>query len=172
VPIRELISSSKIVDRVQWMGAAIRQDFSGKPLTLVSVLKGSFIFASDLLRAIGRDDVGIDFLGVSSYADGTESTGIVRITHDLSKPIDGCNVLLVEDIVDTGLTLSFLLENLKARQPASIAVCSFLHKPSRQRVPVKIDYLGFTIGDEFVVGYGLDYAEKYRCLQYVGVLEP
>jgi len=172
MPIKELIDADKIRDRVRWMGSAIRQDFTDRPLVLVSVLKGSFIFASDLLRAIGREDVATDFLGVSSYSDGTETTGVVRITHDLTKPVEGLHVLLVEDIVDTGLTLSFLIENLRARHPASISVCSFLHKPSRQRVPVKIDYLGFTIEDHFVVGYGLDYAEKYRCLPYVGVLEP
>lgn len=172
MPIRELISSERVSDRVKWLGDAIRQDFQAKPLTVVSVLKGSFIFAADLFRAIGRPEAAVDFLGTSSYEDGVESTGVVRITHDLSKPVEGRHVVLVEDIVDTGLTVQFLLETLRARNPESISVCALLHKPSRQRVPVKIDYLGFTIGDEFVVGYGLDYAEKYRCLPYVGVLEP
>ncbi len=111
-------------------------------------------------------------IDVEAYADGTETTGVVRITHDLSKPVEGRHVLLVEDIVDTGLTVQYLLENLKARNPESVSVCSLLHKPARQRVKVDIQYLGFTIGDEFVVGYGLDYAEQYRCLPYVGVLEP
>jgi len=172
MPIRELITAAKIVDRVKWLGDAIRQDFESKPVTMVSVLKGSFIFAADLFRSVNRPDVAVDFLGTSSYAEGTESTGVVRITHDLSKPVEGRHVILVEDIVDTGLTIQFLLESFKARNPASVSVCALLHKPARQRVPVKIDYLGFTIGDEFVVGYGLDYAEQYRCLPYVGVLEP
>lgn len=172
MPVKELISASKVVDRVKWMGDAVRQDFAGKPLTIISVLKGSFIFAADLLRAINRPDVSMDFLGTSSYAEGTESTGVVRITYDLSKSVENRHVLLVEDIVDTGLTLQFLLETLRARNPLSVSVCALLHKPARQRVPVKIDYLGFTIEDAFVVGYGLDYAESYRCLPYVGVLEP
>lgn len=172
MPIRELISAEKIADRVRWIGDAVRQDYQSEPLTIVSVLKGSFIFASDVFRSIKRTDASIDFLGTSSYADGTETTGVVRITHDLSKPVEGRHVLLVEDIVDTGLTLQFLLENMKARNPASVKVCALLHKPARQRVPVKIDYLGFTIEDHFVVGYGLDYAEQYRALPYVGVLEP
>lgn len=172
MPIRELISAEKIADRVRWIGDAVRQDYQSEPLTIVSVLKGSFIFASDVFRSIKRTDASIDFLGTSSYADGTETTGVVRITHDLSKPVEGRHVLLVEDIVDTGLTLQFLLENIKARNPASVKVCALLHKPARQRVPVKVDYLGFTIEDHFVVGYGLDYAEQYRSLPYVGVLEP
>jgi hypoxanthine phosphoribosyltransferase len=172
LPIQELISAEKIADRVRWIGDAVRQDYQTEPLTIVSVLKGSFVFASDVFRSIRRHDAAIDFLGTSSYADGTETTGVVRITHDLSKPVEGRHVLLVEDIVDTGLTLQFLLENMKARNPASVKVCALLHKPARQRVPVKIDYLGFTIEDHFVVGYGLDYAEQYRALPYVGVLEP
>lgn len=172
MPIRPLITAEKITDRVKWLGDAIRQDFQDKPLTVVSVLKGSFIFMADVFRQLNRPDAAVDFLGTSSYADGTESTGVVRITHDLTKPVEGRHVLLVEDIVDTGLTLQFLLETLRARNPESVSVCALLHKPSRARVKSQIDYLGFTIGDEFVVGYGLDYAEQYRCLPYVGVLEP
>ncbi len=164
MPLRELMGPIKVSERVGWLGDAIRQDYSGRSPAFVSVLKGSFMFASDLFRRVGMHDSTMDFLGTSSYGDGTESSGAVRITHDLAHSITGRHVILIEDIVDTGLTISFLLGTLKARGPASISVCALLHKPARQRVPVKIDYLGFTIEDVFVVGYGLDHAEKYRSL--------
>ncbi len=136
---------------------------------LVPVLKGSFLFAADLARSIDLP-LSIDFFGCRSYGDGTESSGVVQITYDLTKPIEGKHVIVVEDIVDTGLTMKYLLENLTTRRPASIELCSLLHKPARTKVPVKIDHLGFTIEDVFVIGYGLDYGEKYRNLPYLGVL--
>jgi hypoxanthine phosphoribosyltransferase len=136
----------------------------------VCVLKGSFVFASDLMRAIDLP-LRIDFLGTRSYGEGTESSGVVQITQDLSKPIEHEDVIIVEDIVDTGLTIAHLMDLLRTRQPRSVKVCSLLHKPARAKVEVKIDYLGFKIEDKFVVGYGLDFAEKYRNLPYIGVVE-
>ncbi len=136
---------------------------------LVCVLKGSFVFASDLARAIPVP-LRIEFLGVRSYGAGTESTGVVQITQDLARPIEGQDVLLVEDIIDTGLTIAHLLELLRTRQPRTLRVCTLLHKPSRMRRQVPIDYLGFTIADHFVIGYGMDRAEHFRNLPYVGVM--
>ena len=134
------------------------------------MLKGSFVFAADLARAIDLP-LRIDFLGVRSYGDGTETSGVVQITQDLSRPIEREDVLFVEDIVDTGLTIAHLIDLLRTRGPASVHVCSLLHKPARARTKVGIDYLGFTIEDRFVVGYGLDFAERYRNLPYIGVVE-
>jgi hypoxanthine phosphoribosyltransferase len=165
-----LLPSDRIAERVRELGAQITRDYAGQPLTLVCVLKGSFVFAADLVRAIDLA-VKIDFLGVRSYATGTETSGVVQITQDLSHPIAGDNVLLVEDIIDTGLTLAHLTDLLLTRGPAGIRVCALLHKPARARTAVKIDYLGFTIEDRFVVGYGMDWAERYRNLPYVGVIE-
>jgi hypoxanthine phosphoribosyltransferase len=165
----ELISASAIAARVKELGAKITADYTGKSLVLLCVLKGSFVFASDLARAIDLP-LRIEFLGVRSYGDDTRSSGVVQITQDLTRPIAGDHVLIVEDIVDTGLTLSYLREQLLARGPASARVCAFLHKPARSVKPVDIDYLGFTVEDVFVIGYGLDYAERYRNLPYVGVL--
>jgi hypoxanthine phosphoribosyltransferase len=167
---RELLSSAVIHQRIVQLGAQITQDYAGKSLVLLCVLKGSFVFAADLARAIDLP-VRVEFLGVRSYGDDTRSSGVVQITQDLTKPIAGDHVLLVEDIVDTGLTLSYLREQLLARTPASVKVCALLHKPSRSKTPVDIEYLGFTVDDVFVVGYGLDHAERYRNLPYVGVLE-
>jgi hypoxanthine phosphoribosyltransferase len=150
--------------------AQITKDYRDKPLVLICVLKGSFVFASDLARAIDLP-LRIDFLGVRSYGEGTETSGVVQITQDLSRPIENEHVLIVEDIVDTGLTIAHLMDLLRTRQPRSVKVCSLLHKPVRARVQVKIDYLGFTIEDKFVVGYGLDFAERYRNLPYIGVVE-
>ena len=149
----------------------IAADYADRQIVMVLVLKGSFVFGSDLARAIDHPNCRIDFLGVRSYGEGTESTGVVQITHDLSKPIEGQDVLIVEDIVDTGLTLAHLIDLLRTRKPRSLKVCSLLHKPARKRVEVKIDYLGFTIEDRFVVGYGLDFGERYRNLPYIGVIE-
>ena len=166
-----LLSAEQIATRVQELGRSISEDYKGRPLVMVLVLKGSFIFGADLARAVDLYDCRIDFLVTRSYGEGTESSGIVQITHDLSKPIEGQDVLIVEDIVDTGLTIAHLLDLLRTRKPRSIRICSLLHKPARSRVQVKIDYLGFTIEDRFVVGYGLDFAERYRNLPYIGVVE-
>ncbi len=169
MPIKPLIDAATIARRVAELGAAITSDYAGQSLILVPVLKGSYVFAADLARGIELD-VAVDFLGVRSYGDGQQSSGVVEITTDLSHSIEGRHVILVEDIVDTGLTVSYLLQNLVTRQPASLKVASLLHKPARTRVPVDIDYLGFTVGDVFVVGYGLDYAQKFRNLAYLGVV--
>jgi hypoxanthine phosphoribosyltransferase len=165
-----LLSAEQIAARVRELGAELTLEYTGKPLVLVCVLKGSFIFASDLARAIDLP-LRIDFLGVRSYGVDTETSGVVQITNDLSRPIEHEHVLLVEDIVDTGLTIAYLMDLLRTRGPASVRVCSLLHKPARARVAVKIDHLGFTIEDRFVVGYGLDFAERYRNLPYIGVVE-
>jgi hypoxanthine phosphoribosyltransferase len=169
VPAAELLSESVIQARVKALGAQIAADYAGKSLVLLCVLKGSFVFAADLARAIDLP-LRVEFLGVRSYGDDTRSSGVVQITQDLTRPIAGDHLLIVEDIVDTGLTLSYLREQLMARMPATVKVCALLHKPSRTVRPVEIDYLGFTVNDVFVVGYGLDHAEQYRNLPYVGVL--
>jgi hypoxanthine phosphoribosyltransferase len=165
-----MLSAETIAARVKELGAQITKEYQGKSLVLVCVLKGSFIFASDLARQIDLP-LRIDFLAVRSYGEGTESTGVVQIVNDLSKPIENEDVLIIEDIVDTGLTIAHLMDLFRTRKPRSIKVCSLLHKPARARVTVNVDYLGFTIEDKFVVGYGLDFAEKYRNLPYVGVIE-
>jgi len=169
-PIRPLISAEQIAARVAELGAAIARDDRGGDVVLIGVLKGSFVFIADLARAIGTERVKVDFLGLRSYGGETTSSGVVQITADLTMPIDGQHVIIVEDIVDTGLTMAYLLENLATRHPASIKVCALLHKPSRTQRAVPIDYLGFTIDDVFVVGYGLDHAERYRNLPYIGVV--
>jgi hypoxanthine phosphoribosyltransferase len=169
-PPAELFSARAIDARVKDLGQQIAADYAGKSLVLLCVLKGSFVFAADLARAIDLP-LRVEFLGVRSYGDDTRSSGVVQITLDLARPIAGDHVLLVEDIVDTGLTLSYLREQLLARTPASVKVCALLHKPSRSIKPVDIDYLGFTVEDVFVVGYGLDHAERHRNLPYVGVLK-
>jgi hypoxanthine phosphoribosyltransferase len=168
--VAPLLTSAQIIERVRELGVAITRDYEGRSLVMVCVLKGSFVFAADLARAIGLP-LRIEFLGVRSYGQGTSSSGVVQITHDLEAPIEGEDVLLVEDIVDTGLTVAHLLELLRTRLPRTIKVCALLHKPARSATPVPIDYLGFTIADRFVVGYGLDRAEVYRNLPYIGVLD-
>ena len=165
-----MLSAEQIAARVRELGEELTREYSGKPLVLVCVLKGSFLFAADLARAIDLP-LRIDFLGVRSYGVDTETSGVVQITNDLSRPIEHEHVLLVEDIVDTGLTIAYLMDLLRTRGPASVRVCSLLHKPARSRVAVKIDYLGFTIEDRFVVGYGLDFAERYRNLPYIGEVQ-
>ncbi len=165
-----LIDEQKLQTRVRELGEEITRDYQGKDLTLVCVLKGSAFFAMDLARYIDLP-LTVEFLGVSSYQGGTESTGEVRITTDVSKPMAGKHLLVIEDIIDTGLTMSFLLENLRARHPASLKVCSLLEKPARARTQVQIDYKGFVIEDVFVVGYGLDYAERYRNLPFIGLMK-
>jgi hypoxanthine phosphoribosyltransferase len=165
-----MLTTEQIATRVHELGAQITRDYAGRNLVLVGVLKGSFVFLSDVMRAIDLP-LRVDFLGVRSYGEGTESSGVVQITQDLSRPIEHEDVLIVEDIVDTGLTIAHLMDLLRTRAPASIKVCSLLHKPARAKVKINIDYLGFTIEDRFVVGYGLDFAERYRNLPYIGVVE-
>ena len=169
--VRPLITKERLAARVAELGAQITNDYAGRRLVLLSILKGSVLFAADLAREIALP-VRMDFLGVRSYGADTKSSGVVQITQDLTRPVDGDDLLIVEDIVDTGLTLSYLREQLRSRNPASVKVASLLHKPARMQREVQIDYLGFTIDDVFVVGYGLDYAERYRNLPFLGVLEP
>lgn len=165
-----MLTAEVIAKRVAELGEEITQAYRGRQLVMVSVLKGSFVFTADLMRHVDLT-MRTDFLGTRSYGEGTESTGVVQITQDLSRPIEGEDVLLVEDIVDTGLTLAHLLDLLSTRKPASLRVCALLHKPARAKVHVKIDHLGFTIEDKFVVGYGLDWAERYRNLPFIGIVE-
>lgn len=167
--VENLISAADIQKRVFELGAQISKDYEGKDLAVVGIMKGSIFFLTDLAKAIDLP-ITIELMGVSSYQGGTETTGEVRITHDLTKPMNGRHILVVEDIIDTGLTMKFLLENLSARHPASVKVVTLLEKPSRAKVKVNIDYKGFVIEDRFVVGYGLDYGEKYRNLPFVGVM--
>ena len=166
-PVDVLIPEQDLRARVAAMGAEITRDYKDRPLVLIGVLKGSFIFLADLVRAIDLP-VMVDFIGISSY-QGTRSTGVVQITSDLSRPIEGKHVLLVEDIVDTGLTMRYLLDNLATRRPESVRIAALLEKPARAQVKIPIDYRGFVIGDDFVVGYGLDWDGKLRNLPYVGI---
>lgn len=161
-----LITEKKIKEKVKELGKKISKDYQGKELTVIGVLKGAVIFLSDLLRHI-TIPCEVDFIGISSYGDDTKSSGVVRITKDLDKSIESRHILVVEDIVDTGLTLQYLISNLQSRKVASLKVCALLDKPSRRKVDVKIDYLGFTIPDKFIMGYGLDYQEKYRNIPYI-----
>jgi hypoxanthine phosphoribosyltransferase len=166
-----LIGEREIKDIVGRLGAEIRRDYEGKNPILISVLKGAFVFMADLSREIGID-CGIDFLMLSSYGAGSASSGQVQILKDLSMSIEGRHVLAVEDILDSGRTLQYIIKILGARRPASVALCTLLDKPERRTVPeIKADYVGRVIPDEFVVGYGLDYAERYRYLPYIGVLK-
>jgi hypoxanthine phosphoribosyltransferase len=164
-----MIKEAELQAKVRELGAQITRDYAGRELTLVGVLKGSIFFLTDLARAIDLP-LRIELMGVSSYLEGNETTGEVRITHDVTAPMGGRDVLLIEDIVDTGLTMQFLLDNLKARQPASLKACVLLEKPARTKCKVSIDYRGFVIEDRFVVGYGLDFAEKYRNVPFVGTM--
>jgi hypoxanthine phosphoribosyltransferase len=168
-PDRILYSAEQIASRVRELGAQITRDYAGGSLVVLTVLKGSFVFAADLIRCIELP-LRVEFLGVASYGAGTQSTGIVQITQDLTSPIVDEDVLLVEDIIDSGLTIHYILAQLRARNPRSLKVCAFLHKPARTQRPVTIDYLGFRIEDEYVVGYGLDHAQAYRNLPHLGVL--
>ena len=168
---RVLISEETLQKRVAELGAQISADYAGKEPVLVSVLRGSYIFMADLTRhidAFGR----VDFMAVSSYGAGTVSSGQVNIIKDLSDSIEGKDVIVVEDLLDSGNTLHYLFQLLQARHPASMKLCTLLDKPDRRIKPVHVDYSGFSIPDEFVVGYGLDFAEKYRNLPYIGVLKP
>ena len=168
--VEVFLSADKLNARVAEMGREIEAlPPTEQPLVLICVLKGSILFFADLVRNLQRP-VHLVFLGVSSYSGGTETSGAVRLTHDLTLDIAGRDVVIVEDIVDTGLTMSYLLHNLESRGPKTVAVCTLLHKPARQKIAVPLTWVGFTIEDVFVVGYGLDYEERYRNLPYIGVM--
>jgi hypoxanthine phosphoribosyltransferase len=169
-PVTPMISASEIDQRITALAAEIGARVPPGPLTVVGVLKGAFIFTADLVRRINRD-LQCDFLTVRSYGDSTASSGVVEVTSDLSLPVQGRHVLVLEDIVDTGLTLRYLRQILEARKPASLWICALLDKPSRRQVEVQVDFVGFSIPDHFVVGYGLDAAQAYRNLPFVGVVE-
>ncbi len=164
-----LLSEDDIKAKVRELGEAISRDYQGKRPMVVGILKGSLVFMADLIRSV-TIPLSIDYVAISSYGRSTDSSGVVRIIKDLDEPIEGRHVLVVEDIVDTGLTLRYLLDNLQSRGPASLKVCTLLDKPSRRKVDIVPDYNGFEIPDEFVVGYGLDYAENYRNMPFIGVL--
>ncbi|MCC5466866.1 hypoxanthine phosphoribosyltransferase [Pelosinus baikalensis] len=168
---RVLLSEEQLAARIVELGAKITADYAGEEILMIGVLRGAVLFMADLARAI-KVPVAIDFMAVSSYGAGTSSSGVVRILKDLDENVEGKHVLVVEDIIDSGLTLNYLVDNLKSRQPASIKICTLLNKPDRRKVNVDIAYNGFTIPDYFVIGYGLDYAEKYRNLPFIGILKP
>jgi len=164
-----LLSEAEIAARISELGAQISEDYKGKNLLLVSVLKGSAVFMSDLMRAISLP-LRIDFMSVSSYGSGVKTSGVVKILQDLDNPIEGYDLLIVEDILDSGMTLGYLTEILRGRNPKSMKLVTLLDKPERRQVKIQADYVGFSIPDKFVVGYGLDYDEQYRNLPYVGIL--
>ncbi len=166
-----LVDAAAIAAKNRELGARIAADYRGRDLALVSILKGSLPFLADLMRCI-EIPVSLDFMEVSSYGATTESSGVVRIVKDIANSVEGRDVLVVEDIVDTGNTLAFVLEHLRSQRPASVRLCTLLDKPARRIVPIEIDYRGFEIPDKFVVGYGLDFAERYRNLPFIGVLRP
>ena len=168
--IREMISEEKVDERIRELGRQISEDYAGKQIHLICVLKGGVFFTCELAKRI-TSPVEIEFMSVSSYGSGTSSSGVVRIVNDLGTSIEGKNVLVIEDIIDSGRTLSYLLENLKTRNPKTLRLCTLLDKPDRRVVDVNVDYVGFVIPDEFVVGYGLDYDQKYRNLPYIGFVE-
>lgn len=164
-----LFSAEEIQKRVKTLGKEISQDYAGQDILLINVLRGGVIFLSDLIRHI-EIPVSVDFMAISSYGSSTESLGVVKLLKDLEESIENRHVLIVEDIIDTGLTLRYLMKNLKNREPASLAVCTLLDKPARRIVDTEIDYKGFEVPDVFVVGYGLDYNQKYRNLPFIGIL--
>ena len=166
-----LIGAEELQAKVAQLGRQISKDYRGRDPLLICLLRGAVVFLSDLIRAIDIP-LEMDFMAISSYGASTESSGVVRLVMDLKSNITGRNVLIVEDIVDTGRTLAYILDNLQTRRPADIKVCALLSKPSRREIEVELDYLGFDIPDKFVVGYGLDYAENYRNLPFIGVLKP
>ncbi len=166
-----LFSEEQLRDRIRQLGEEITKDYAGQELVLVCILRGSYIFMADLSRAIDLP-LSADFIALSSYGKGTSSSGQVELRKDLSDPVEGKHLLIVEDILDSGNTLYYLTNLLKTRHPASVRICTLLNKPERREKDIQPDYVGFTIPDAFVVGYGLDYAEKYRNLPYVGVLKP
>ncbi|MFO7252624.1 MAG: hypoxanthine phosphoribosyltransferase [Actinomycetes bacterium] len=166
-----LITEEELQSRIRELAARIDADYAGKDLLLVGVLKGAVMVMADIARAL-RLPVEMDWMAVSSYGAGTKSSGVVRVLKDLDTDIAGRHVLVVEDIIDSGLTLSWLLQNLKSRDPASVEVCALLRKPEAVKVPIDVRYIGFDIPNEFVIGYGLDYAERYRNLPFIGTLAP
>lgn len=166
-----LISETQIAQRVAEMGAELTERFKGREPLFIGVLKGSFIFMADLLRCVNLN-CAMDFMAVSSYGSGTTSSGAVKINKDLNEDIEGRDVIIVEDILDSGVTLTYLCGYLRNRRPASITLVTLLDKPARRRAPLTADMIGFQVPDEFVVGYGLDYDEKYRNLPFVGILKP
>jgi hypoxanthine phosphoribosyltransferase len=168
---RVLLTPDQIQARVGEMGAQIASDYAEKDLALVCVLRGAIVFLGDLVRVL-PDSATVDFMAIASYGSDTRSTGVVRILKDLDDNVESRHVLVVEDIVDSGLTLNYLLDNLRHRNAASVRVCALLDKPARRRVPVTIDYTGFKVPNAFVVGYGLDYDQKYRGLPFIGILKP
>jgi hypoxanthine phosphoribosyltransferase len=165
-----LVQQDELAHRVEVLGQQISADYAGRSLLLVGVLKGAMFFLSDLMRRLGPD-CEVDFMAVASYGSSTDSSGVVRILKDLDASIEGRDVLIVEDIVDSGLTLSYLMRTLKARDPASVEVCALLTKPERRKVDLPIRYTGFEIPNQFVIGYGLDYGERFRNLPYVAALD-
>ncbi|HHZ02146.1 MAG TPA: hypoxanthine phosphoribosyltransferase [Tissierellia bacterium] len=165
-----LIDEKELQAKIAELGERITEDYKDKNLLIVCVLKGAVIFVSDLIRKIDLP-LDIDFMAISSYGSNTESSGVVRILKDLNVSIEGRHVLIVEDIIDSGLTLAYLIENLKTRRPESLEICTLLDKPDRRTIDLDIKYRGFQVPDEFVIGYGLDYAEKYRNLPYIAVLK-
>ena len=168
--IRVLISEDEVNEKIKKLGEQISKDYAGKSIHLICVLKGGAVIMCELAKRI-TVPVSMDFMSVSSYGNGTASSGAVRIVKDLDEPLEGKDVLIVEDIVDSGNTLHYLVEILRKRNPESIRICTLLDKPDRRVAEVHVDYVGFNIPDEFVVGYGLDYAQKYRNLPYIGVVE-
>ena len=169
-PLRTLLSAERIATRVAELGAEVTRDYAQRPLVLVCVLRGSFIFAADLARAIPLP-LRVDFLGVQSYGDAMVSSGAVQITQDLYRPIQGEHVVIVEDLIDTGLTLEYLVRQLESRGALSVEICALLRKPARAAKPVRARYVGFEIEDEFAVGYGLDHAQRHRNLPHIAVVE-
>ena len=165
-----MLSEEEIKAKVAELGKKREKDYEGQDLLVVGILKGASVFVSDLIRSINLD-VNIDFMSVSSYGNSTESSGSVKILKDLDVDIKGKNVLIVEDIIDSGLTLSNLTRELKVREPKDLKICTLLDKPQRRKVDIPVDYVGFVIEDKFIVGYGIDYAEKYRNLPYIGIVE-
>lgn len=165
------LTEAEIKKMVAEMGARITRDYAGQEIVLICVLKGSFMFTADLARSINLP-LTLDFIVASSYGNGTSTTGNVKILKDLDRDIEGKHVIVVEDIIDSGVTLNYLLHNLRGRRPASLKLCTLLSKPERRKIEVAVDYMGCETPDYFLVGYGLDYAEKYRNLPYIGILKP
>lgn len=165
-----IYSVNNLDERITALGKQITEDYKGKKLIVVGVMKGANLFVADLIRKLDLDII-LDFIVVSSYGSSTESTGVIRLLKDLDENIDSEHVLIVEDIIDSGLTLEYLVKNFETRNPASVKICTLLNKVERRKVDMTVDYIGFQVPDEFIVGYGIDYAERYRNLPYVGILK-